>query len=219
MNESDNDKRTPDKRGRRKSDMTLLGTSSQDMEDKVYTLEFGVNLSQISFEGLNNYSVTVSCHDKKTDTTESFNSSLEIRLREESNILSIEGGPPCAFEVGPDTLDLTHLEIDKGVIRAVNKGLGWLRGDSDTEWLVKNRRQVPEALLGDPIAINLLMSSISTVIGEAMACHRTVMQSNNQPFSSRSDYVNAMFDCLKGSIEELTEIAIHRAVKNLMSDT
>lgn len=52
MNNSGKNKPTP---ARRKSDLTLLGTSSQDLGDKVYTLEFGVNLSQISFEGLNKF--------------------------------------------------------------------------------------------------------------------------------------------------------------------
>ena len=53
------------KPSRRKSDLTLLSSSSQDLDDWVYTLEFGVNLEKTSFEGLNNYSVANTRTDKK----------------------------------------------------------------------------------------------------------------------------------------------------------
>jgi len=53
------------KPSRRKSDLTLLGSSSQDLDDWVYTLEFGANLEKTSFEGLNNYSVANTRTDKK----------------------------------------------------------------------------------------------------------------------------------------------------------
>lgn len=201
---------------RRKSDLTLLGKSTQELDDKVYTLEFGVNLSQITFEGLNNYSVTISCLDKQDNHSESLSSALEIRLRDRNNILSIEGGPPYAFAVGKGTLDLKSMAIDPGIIAAVNKGIAWLKGDIDDKWLAKNRRRIPEKLIHDPLAVNLLMSSISTVIGEAMTCHERVMREQRPVFTSKSDYVDSMFNYLKTSIDELTEIAIYRAVNHLV---
>jgi hypothetical protein len=108
---------------RRKSDLTLLGTSSQDLGDKVYTLEFGVNLSQISLEGLNNFSVSVYCWDKQSDVAESLTSVLEFKLQEGKNKISIEGGPTYPSWITKKTLDLACTDMDEGIVDAVQKGI------------------------------------------------------------------------------------------------
>jgi len=113
---------------RRKSDQTLLGKSSQDLDNRVYTLEFGVNLSQIGFEGLNNYVVGISCLDKSTGKSETLTSALEINHQFASNTLNIEGGPPFGFSVSKNTMDLECTDIDESIVKAVNKGIAWLRG-------------------------------------------------------------------------------------------
>lgn len=86
-----------DKPARRKSDLPLLGKTSQDFENRVYTLDFKVNLTQITFEGLSNYAVTISCFDKDTQQTESISSVLDISLKQDNNSLIIEGGPTVCF--------------------------------------------------------------------------------------------------------------------------
>ena len=85
------DKQQTTRPSRRKSDLPSLGNTSQEFENKIYTLEFKVNLVQITFEGLNNYAVTISCFDKDTEETESISSVLDIHLSEKNNNISIEG--------------------------------------------------------------------------------------------------------------------------------
>lgn len=205
------------KPARRKSDLTLLGTSSQDLEDKVYTLEFGVNLSRISFEGLNNYSVAITCWDKNTDVTESLSSVLEFRLQEGNNKISIEGGPPFPFWITRKTLDLSCTELDDGIVEAVTKGIAWLKGEIKDDWVSKNRRKVPANLLNDRIAVNLLMSSISTIIGGSMDCHERVIKSQSRLFTSKADYINAMYDTLKEELDDFTVVAINRGVQHYIT--
>lgn len=214
MSNPNNGKNKP---ARRKSDLTLLGTSSQDLDDRVYTIEFGVNLAQITFEGLNNYSVSIECRDKTTDTTERLSSVLEIRLREKNNSISIEGGPPCTFAVFHNTLNLTNPELDESIVGAVNNGIAWLTGDFGKDWVKENRRRVPDEILKDGIAINLLMSSISTLIAGSLACHDSVIKGNQGPFSNREDYVNAMYDQLRGRLDELTVTAINRGIQRYVA--
>jgi len=164
---------------RRKSDQTLLGKSSQDLDNRVYTLEFGVNLSQIGFEGLNNYVVGISCLDKSTGKSETLTSALEINHQFASNTLNIEGGPPFGFSVSKNTMDLECTDIDESIVKAVNKGIAWLRGEITDSWIKKNRRRVPAGLLEDRIAVCLLISSISTIIGGSMECHHKVIRESS----------------------------------------
>lgn len=207
----------PDKPTRRKSDLTLLGISSQELEDRVYTLEFGVNLAQISFEGLNNYSVSISRTDKKTGTTESLTSVLEFRLSEGNNKISIEGGPPYPFPVTRKTLDLSCTELDKGIVEVVDKGIAWLKGEIKDDWISKNRRKVPSGILNDAIAVNLLMSSISTIIAGSMDCHNRVIREKQQLFTRKEDYINAMYETLKNELDDFTVIAINRGVEHYIA--
>ena len=144
----------PDKRARSKSDLPLLGKTSQDFENRVYTLDFKVNLTQITFEALSNYAVTISCFDKDTQQTESISSVLDISLKQDNNSLIIEGGPTVFFSVSEDTLDLSDLKLDEGIVEAVTNGIAWLKDGRTTE-RVENRRQVPRELLEDRIATNL----------------------------------------------------------------
>ena len=143
-----------DKPARRKSDLPLLGKTSQDFENRVYTLDFKVNLTQITFEALSNYAVTISCFDKDTQQTESISSVLDISLKQDNNSLIIEGGPTVFFSVSEDTLDLSDLKLDEGIVEAVTNGIAWLKDGRTTE-RVENRRQVPRELLEDRIATNL----------------------------------------------------------------
>jgi len=202
---------------RRKSDLTLLGTSSQDLGDKVYTLEFGVNLSQISLEGLNNFSVSVCCWDKQSDVTESLTSVLEFKLQEGNNKISIEGGPTYPFWITKKTLDLACTDLDEGIVDAVKKGISWLKGEITDDFLKTNRRKVPVNLLNDRIAINLLMSSISTIIGGSMDCHNRLIKSRSRLFTNKADYINAMYDMLKEELDDFTVVAINRGVKYYMA--
>jgi hypothetical protein len=144
----------PDKPARRKSDLPLLGKTSQDFENRVYTLDFKVNLTQITFEALSNYAVTISCFDKDTQQTESISSVLDISPKQDNNSLIIEGGPTVFFSVSEDTLDLSDLKLDEGIVEAVTNGIAWLKDGRTTE-RVENRRQVPRELLEDRIATNL----------------------------------------------------------------
>jgi len=164
---------------RRKSDQTLLGKSSQDLDNRVYTLEFGVNLSQIGFEGLNNYVVGISCLDKSTGKSETLTSALEINHQFASNTLNIEGGPPFGFSVSKNTMDLECTDIDESIVKAVNKGIAWLRGEITDSWIKKNRRRVPAGLLEDRIAVCLLINSISTIIDSSMECHHKVIRESS----------------------------------------
>lgn len=210
MSGSDN---TSDKPARRKSDATLLGKSSQDLGDRVYTLEFGVNLSQISLEGLTHYSVSISRTNKDTNIEEKLSSSLEVSLSKNKHIVQVEGGPPVTFTVTQKTLDLSIIELDESIIEAVNDGLSWLQGNSAEQWVQENRRKIPIELLTEGIAVNLLMSSISTIIGGSVACHKKVMQGRQAMFQSKSDYVEAMFENLRNKLDEFTEVAINRGVQ------
>ncbi len=202
---------------RRKSDLTLLGTSSQDLGDKVYTLEFGVNLSQISFEGLNNFSVSVYCWDKQSDVAESLTSVLEFKLQEGKNKISIEGGPTYPFWITKKTLDLACTDMDEGIVDAVQKGISWLKGEITDDFLKTNRRKVPVNLVNDRIALNLLMSSISTIIGGSMDCHNRLIKSRSQLFTNKADYINAMYDMLKQKLDDFTIVAINRGVQHYIS--
>lgn len=207
-----------DKLARRKSDSTLLGTSSQELEDKTYALEFGVNLSQISIVGLTHYSVAISCSYKNNNTHEKLSSSLEVSLNNNNHVIQIEGGPPIAFNVTDKTLDLSITELDESIIDAVNTGLSWLKGNSEEQWVKENRRKIPMDLISDGIAVNLLMSSISTIISGSVSCHKKVMQEQQAMFQSKSDYVDAMFESLRGKLDEFTEVAIHRGVQNYVAN-
>lgn len=212
----DKDEPQTDRPSRRKSDLPLLGNTSQEFENKVYTLEFKVNLAQITFEGLNNYAVTVACFDKDTGTTESISSVLDMRLRENQNDLTIEGGPPVFFTVGSDTMDLSNMALDQSIVDAVNSGLSWLRGES-SERMIKNRRSVPRALLEDRMAMNLLMSSISTIIAGSMDCHKRVINEKRHLFTQKDDYINAMYDALRADLDELAVVAINRGVQHYVN--
>lgn len=205
------------KPSRRKSDLTLLGSSSQDLDDWVYTLEFGVNLEKTSFEGLNNYSVANTRTDKKTEESETLSSVLEFRLQEGNNTISIEGGPPYDFGITKKTLDLDCIELDEDIVLAVIKGIAWLKGEIKYDWISTNRRRIPFALLADRIAINLLMSSISTIIGGSMSCHNKVIRSQSSLFTSKEDYTRAMYEALKANLEEFTVIAINRGVQHYIN--
>ncbi len=200
------------KPARRKSDLSLLGNTSQDFENKVYTLDFKVNLTHITFEGLNNYAVTVSCLDKDTQVTESISSVLDISLKQDNNSLIIEGGPTVYFSVAEDTLDLSDLKLDEGIVDAVTSGIAWLKDDKTID-RVQNRRQVPKQLLEDRLAINLLMSSISTIIAGSIECHEIVMKEKQRLFTHKNDYSNAMYDCLQKNLDDLTVVAINRGVQ------
>jgi len=197
---------------RRKSDLPLLGNTSQDFENKTYTLEFKVNLTQITFEGLNNYAVTIFCFDKDTQKTQKISSVLDIRLREKNNKLSIEGGPVVFFSVGNNTLDLSNIELDENIVKAVNTGLAWLKGEGK-EQTIKNRREIPRALVDDRMAMNLLMSSISTIIAGSMDCHKKVIHEEQHLFIHKHDYSNAMHNALRNNLDELTTLAINRGVQ------
>ncbi len=201
-----------DKPARRKSDLPLLGKTSQDFENRVYTLDFKVNLSQITFEGLSNYAVTLSCYDKDSKKTESISSVLDISLKQDNNSLIIEGGPTVFFSVSEDTLDLSDLKLDEGIVEAVTSGIAWLKDGKTTE-KVENRRQVPNELLEDRIAMNLLMSSISTIIAGSMECHQKVIKEKQRLFTHKNDYINAMYECLHKNLDDLTVVAINRGVQ------
>jgi len=56
--------------------------------------------------------------------------------------------------VSEDTLDLSDLKLDEGIVEAVTNGIAWLKDGRTTE-RVENRRQVPRELLEDRIATNL----------------------------------------------------------------
>lgn len=203
---------------RRKSDLTLLGSSSQEYHDRIYTLEFGVNLKQITFEGLNTYSVTVSLLDKKSQVAESLSSVLEIKLKEKNSIISINGGPPYPFQFTKNTLDLTGTELDQSLVEAVENGIAWLNGKVEVDWIVKkDRRKVPVVLLQDAIAVNLLMSSVSTVIGGSMACHLHVVREKEHLFTSKKAYAESMFERLRQKLDEFTTVAINRGVQRYLS--
>ena len=204
---------------RRRSDLTLLGSSSQDLEDKIYTLEFGVNLGHITFEGLNTYSVTVTCFDKASDSTQSLTSVLEIHRQDQINAISIEGGPPYAFKVSDKTLDLSSDDLDQSIIYVVEQGISWLKGEIQDNWVTENRRKVPKELLNDRIAINLLMSSVSTIIGASLDCHRQVVKEKQHLFTSKQDYVDAMYEKLKEELDEFTVVAINRGVQHYVSSS
>ncbi len=210
------DKQQTTRPSRRKSDLPSLGNTSQEFENKIYTLEFKVNLVQITFEGLNNYAVTISCFDKDTEETESISSVLDIHLSEKNNNISIEGGPTEVFSVGTDTLDLSNMELDENIAEAVNSGLVWLKGEGQ-EKMIKNRRQIPTALLHDRMAMNLLMSSISTIIAGSMECHKRVINEKRHLFTQKNDYSDAMFDALRDELEELTVVAINRGVQHYVN--
>jgi hypothetical protein len=216
MTKSDN---THNKPTRRKSDVTLLGKSSHDLDHKVYTLEFGVNLSELTLEGLNNYSVSISRTDKEKGDTESLATALEVSLKNSAHTIQVEGGPPSSFTVTDKTIDLTIIELDSSIIDAVKKGLEWVKGEGDNEWIYENRRRVPVDLLNDPIAVNLLMSSISTIIGGSVDCHRRIMLEKKAMFSSRQDYIDAMYDGLRVEIDEFTVVAINRGVQNYVANS
>ncbi|MDC1528661.1 hypothetical protein N8600_06370 [Gammaproteobacteria bacterium] len=201
-----------DKPARRKSDLPLLGKTSQDFENRVYTLDFKVNLTQITFEGLSNYAVTISCFDKDTQQTESISSVLDISLKQDNNSLIIEGGPTVFFSVNEDTLDLSDLKLDEGIVEAVTNGIAWLKDGRTTE-RVENRRQVPRELLEDRIAMNLLMSSISTIIAGSMECHQKVIKEKQRLFTHKNDYIDAMYECLQRNLDDLTVVAINRGVQ------
>ena len=202
----------PDKRARSKSDLPLLGKTSQDFENRVYTLDFKVNLTQITFEALSNYAVTISCFDKDTQQTESISSVLDISLKQDNNSLIIEGGPTVFFSVSEDTLDLSDLKLDEGIVEAVTNGIAWLKDGRTTE-RVENRRQVPRELLEDRIAMNLLMSSISTIIAGSMECHQKVIKEKQRLFTHKNDYIDAMYECLQRNLDDLTVVAINRGVQ------
>jgi hypothetical protein len=208
---------------RRKSDVTLLGKSSQDLGDKVYTLEFGVNLSELTLEGLNNYSVGITRQDKqskKSEKSESLATALVVSLRGDRHTMHIEGGPPIVFITTEQTLDLTLIELEQSVIDAVNKGMEWLKGTLDEDdWVQDNRRHVPLDLITDKIATNLLMSSISTLIAGSVACHKKIMHEKQSFFSSRNDYIGAMFEGLRDELDEFTEVAINRGVQNYVANS
>lgn len=218
-NGMDNLDNKPTKPARRKSDLTLLGSSSQDLEEWNYTLEFGVNLSQISFEGLNNYYVSVARTDKKNNVTETLTSVLEFRLSDDNNKISIEGGPPFPFIITSKTIDLACTDLDEDIVNAVNNGIAWLKGDIDYDWINENRRKIPTALLNDAIAINLLMSSISTIIGGSMSCHNKIIKEKQPLFTSKADYINAMYDMLRNELENFTVIAINRGVQHYIESS
>ena len=196
--------------------MPLLGNTSQEFENKIYTLEFKVNLEQISFEGLTNYAVTVSCFDKDTGITERISSVLDMHLHENKNDLTIEGGPPVFFTVGSETMDLSSMELDQSIVDAVNSGLSWLKGES-SEKLIKNRRSVPRTLLEDRMAMNLLMSSISTIIAGSIDCHKRVIKEKRHLFTEKNDYIDAMYEALRADLDELTVVAVNRGVKHFVN--
>ena len=202
----------PDKPARRKSDLPLLGKTSQDFENRVYTLDFKVNLTQITFEALSNYAVTISCFDKDTQQTESISSVLDISPKQDNNSLIIEGGPTVFFSMSEDTLDLSDLKLDEGIVEAVTNGIAWLKDGRTTE-RVENRRQVPRELLEDRIAMNLLMSSISTIIAGSMECHQKVIKEKQRLFTHKNDYIDAMYECLQRNLDDLTVVAINRGVQ------
>ena len=212
--------KSTEKPARRKSDVTLLGKSSQDLGDKVYTLEFGVNLSELTLEGLNNYSVGITRLDEQSKQSESLATALVVSLRGDRHTMHIEGGPPIVFITTEQTLDLTFIELEQSIIDAVNKGMEWLKGALDEDdWVQDNRRHVPLDLLTDKIAINLLMSSISTLIAGSVACHKKIMYEKQSMFSSRNDYIGAMYEGLRDELDEFTEVAINRGVQNYVANS
>lgn len=204
---------------RRKSDLTLFGTSSQDLDNRNYTLKFGVNLSQITFEGLNNYSVAITRRDNATGKQETLSAVLEINHRFANNTISIEGGPPFGFSVDESTMDLECTEIDQNIVDTVNKGISWLKGEIKDSWIKSNRRHVPSELFGDAIAVSLLMSSISTIIGGSMECHNKVIREKQHLFTCKHDYVDAMFDSLRMELDDFTRVAINRGVQHYIAMT
>lgn len=198
---------------RRKSDATLLGMSSHELNDKIYSLEFGVNLSLLTLEGLTHYSVAISCFDKNSQQEQKLSSSLEVSLTTSDHKVQIEGGPPIRFSVSEKTHDLEELSLEDSIVNTVNQGVSWLKGEPDSEWVKENRRQVPEALLNDAIAVNLLMSSISTIIAGSVFCHRKVISNQKQMFESRDHYIKAMVFELRAKLDDFTHLAIHRGVQ------
>jgi len=215
----DRSNNTSGKPQRRNSDLTLLGSSSQEMEDRVYTLTFGVDLADTSFEGLHNYAVSISRLDTDTGMEEALASVLRIGLQSKTYSVSVEGGPFYDFDITKKTVDLTSHELDQGVIDAVHNGIAWVKGEVPNEQGLRNRRHVPIILLDDPIAVSLLMSSISTLIGGATKGHHQVINEKGVAFDSREDYINHMYDVLKGNLDTFTEVAIYRCVNYYMSNT
>ena len=116
------------------------------------------------------------------------------------------------FSVSEDTLDLSDLKLDEGIVEAVTNGIAWLKDGRTTE-RVENRRQVPRELLEDRIAMNLLMSSISTIIAGSMECHQKVIKEKQRLFTHKNDYINAMYECLQRNLDDLTVVAINRGVQ------
>ena len=111
-----------------------------------------------------------------------------------------------------DTLDLSDLKLDEGIVEAVTNGIAWLKDGRTTE-RVENRRQVPRELLEDRIAMNLLMSSISTIIAGSMECHQKVIKEKQRLFTHKNDYIDAMYECLQRNLDDLTVVAINRGVQ------
>jgi len=94
--------------------------------------------------------------------------------------------------------------------------LAWLKGDGQ-EKTIKNRREIPRALLDDRMAMNLLMSSISTIIAGSMDCHKKVIHEEQHLFIQKHDYSNAMYKALCADLDELTVLAINRGVQHYVN--
>lgn len=207
----------PTKHQERSTDLTLLGQSSQDMGDKVYTLAFGVDLTDASFDGLHNYAVAITCLNRKTGKAETLNAALEIHLGEGVYRLGMEGSPPRLFSIRNDTLDLNNSDLDPGIIDVVNQGISWLVPAPGIPKRQPNRRHIPSGLLHDTMAINLLMSSVSTLIAGAQDCQTRVISQKSHLFTSRDDFIGSMFDCLKEQMDHFTCVAINRCVNHTMA--
>jgi len=107
--------------------------------------------------------------------------------------------------------------MDEGIVDAVQKGISWLKGEITDDFLKTNRRKVPVNLFNDRIALNLLMSSISTIIGGSMDCHNRLIKSRSQLLTNKADYINAMYDMLKQKLDDFTIVAINRGVQHYIS--
>lgn len=173
---------------------------THDFGEQQYMVLLEADTGEVSLEGMNRYFITIT--DENMNQHNILHAMLDLNLREEMNSVSIEGSSPHYFTITGRSLDINDTAIDSSIHDVVDLGI------LDQQVLQGIRPGIaasPQSLLLEPLAGLLIKACISTLLAQASACHKHVIQEAGHLFASRQDYVRDMCNCIAQNSEGIVE--------------
>jgi len=185
-----------------------LVTISHDSSDRFYRILLEADISRVSLEGMNKYTILLGSRHKDSDLQELLRAELELNLRREMNSVSIEGSSPHFFSVTRKSLDINDTDIDSSIHEAVDLVLMDLRSAASSH----NGFNRSSCILFDALSASFIKAGISSLLALSTWAHKEVIHNANHLFASRQDYVRDMTVLLGSREKELTDSILVKAI-------